>query len=129
MKLDTQNIFLDTSTFEQNNFLIGKKLNTLLNHTGDNSINVFSSEIAIKELKERVRKKIAKAKAEIINNIKEKGTIILNRDDKFFTYFRKKAKSKKIKIVTFGKDKKSDIFPLKIIRKKKFNKNFNKSKK
>ena len=61
---------------------------------------------------------IAKAKAEIINNIKEKGTIILNRDDKFFTYFRKKAKSKKIKIVTFGKDKKSDIFPLKIIRKK-----------
>jgi len=38
---------------------------------------------------------IAKAKAEIINNIKEKGTIILNRDDKFFTYFRKKAKSKK----------------------------------
>ena len=30
---------------------------------------------------------IAKAKAEIIDNIKENGTIILNRDDKFFRYF------------------------------------------
>jgi UDP-N-acetylmuramoyl-tripeptide--D-alanyl-D-alanine ligase len=61
---------------------------------------------------------IAKAKAEIIDNIKKNGTIILNRDDKFFRYFHKKAKLKKIKIVTFGKDEKSDVFPLKIIRNK-----------
>ena len=33
---------------------------------------------------------IAKAKAEIIDNIKEHGTIILNRDDKFFSYLQKK---------------------------------------
>ena len=59
---------------------------------------------------------IARAKAEIIDNIKKKGTIILNRDDKFFSFLKKKAKSKKIKIVTFGKDKKSDIYPLKIIK-------------
>ena len=37
---------------------------------------------------------IAKAKAEIIDNIKENGTIILNRDDKFFRYLYKKAKLK-----------------------------------
>ena len=36
---------------------------------------------------------IAKAKSEIIENIKKDGTIILNRDDKFFNYLFKKAKS------------------------------------
>ena len=61
---------------------------------------------------------IAKAKAEIMNNIKNNGTIILNRDDKFFRYLYKKAKLKKLKIVTFGRNKKSDIFPFKIIKKK-----------
>ena len=61
---------------------------------------------------------IAKAKAEIIDNIKEDGTIILNRDDRFFRYFHQKAKLKKLKIVTFGKDKKSDVYPLRIIKKK-----------
>ena len=61
---------------------------------------------------------IAKAKAEIIDNIKDNGIIILNRDDKFFSYLRNKARSRKIKVVTFGKDKKSDVFPLKIIRNK-----------
>ena len=67
---------------------------------------------------------IAKAKSEIINNIKENGTIILNRDDKFFRYLYKKAKLKKIKIVTFGKDKKSDISLLKSVKKKKSTKIF-----
>ena len=63
---------------------------------------------------------IAKAKAEIINNVKKNGTIILNRDDKFFSFLSKKAKLKKLKIVTFGKNKNSDIFPLKINKKNKF---------
>jgi len=58
-------------------------------------------------------KGIAKAKSEIINNIKENGKIILNRDDKFFNYLNKKAKSKKIKVITFGKSKKSDIYLIK----------------
>ena len=37
-------------------------------------------------------KGIAKAKSEIIDNVKRDGTIILNRDDKFFSYLSKKAK-------------------------------------
>ena len=48
---------------------------------------------------------IAKAKAEMIDTIKENGTIIINRDDKFFNYLQKKAKLKKLKIITFGKYK------------------------
>ena len=61
---------------------------------------------------------IAKAKAEIIDNIKDNGTIIINRDDKFFNYLYKKSKSRKLKIITFGKDKNSDIYPQRIIKKK-----------
>ena len=61
---------------------------------------------------------IVKAKAEIIDNIKENGTIILNRDDRYFRYFYQKAKLKKINIVTFGKDNKSDVYPLKVIKNK-----------
>ena len=63
---------------------------------------------------------IAKAKSEIIDSLKEKETIILNRDDKFFKYMSKKSKFRKLKIVTFGKNKKSDIFPLKIIKNNNF---------
>ena len=61
-------------------------------------------------------KNIAKAKGEIIDNIKENGTIILNRDDKFFRYFLKKAKLKNIKTISFGKNYKSDIYPINITK-------------
>ena len=40
---------------------------------------------------------IAHAKSEIINNIVENGTIILNADDKFFNFFKLKAIKKKVK--------------------------------
>ena len=60
---------------------------------------------------------IAKAKSEIIENICKGGTIILNRDDKFFTYLSKKAKSHKLKIFTFGHHNESDIQVKKIIKK------------
>ena len=40
---------------------------------------------------------IAHAKSEIINNIVENGTIILNADDQFFNFFKSKAKKKKVK--------------------------------
>ncbi len=56
-------------------------------------------------------KDIADAKGEIINNLKRGGGIILNRDDKFFKYLEKKAKLKKIKIVSFGISKKADVHP------------------
>jgi len=52
---------------------------------------------------------IAKAKSEIIENIKVGGTVILNRDDKFFNYLFKKAKSHKLKTITFGTHRKSDV--------------------
>ena len=62
-------------------------------------------------------KGIAKAKAEIIDTIKENGTVILNRDDNFFSYLYKKSKLRKLKVITFGKNKNSDVFPTKIIKK------------
>ena len=52
---------------------------------------------------------IAKAKSEIIENIETGGTIVLNRDDKFFNYLSKKAKTLNLKILTFGINKNSDI--------------------
>jgi len=58
---------------------------------------------------------IAKAKSEIIENIQNGGTIILNRDDKFFNFLSKKAKKYQLKISTFGIHKKSDIRFKKII--------------
>ncbi len=60
---------------------------------------------------------IAKAKSEMIENIKKGGTIILNRDDKFFNYLFKKANSYNLKIVTFGKHRKSNVRLKKIIKK------------
>ncbi len=52
---------------------------------------------------------IAKAKSEIIYNIQEGGTVILNRDDKFFNYFKKIAKKKQIVVKSFGYSKESNI--------------------
>ena len=51
---------------------------------------------------------IAKAKSEIIYNIQKDGSIILNRDDKFFNYFKKIAQKNKVKIISFGYSKKSN---------------------
>tara|TARA_B100002052_G_scaffold258791_1_gene250977 strand:+ start:5179 stop:8022 length:2844 start_codon:yes stop_codon:yes gene_type:complete len=63
---------------------------------------------------------IAKAKSEIIYNIKKGGTIILNRDDKFFNYFKKIANKKNIKITSFGYSEKSDIRFISLIKKNRF---------
>ena len=59
-------------------------------------------------------KGIAKAKGEIINNVENGGTVILNRDDKYFNYLQKKTKKKNLKILTFGFNKKSNIYPVNI---------------
>jgi len=66
-------------------------------------------------------KDIAKAKGEIIYNIQKNGTAILNRDDKFFNYFKKIAEKNKIKIKSFGYSNKSNV---KFVSLKKTNKNF-----
>jgi UDP-N-acetylmuramoyl-tripeptide--D-alanyl-D-alanine ligase len=60
---------------------------------------------------------IAKAKSEIIEKIEPNGTIILNRDDKYFHFLFKKAKKYKLKVLSFGSHKNSDIRLKKIITK------------
>ena len=55
---------------------------------------------------------IAKAKGEIISNIQKSGTVILNRDDKFFNYLKNLAIKNKINIISFGRSKSSDIYPI-----------------
>ncbi len=62
---------------------------------------------------------IAKAKSEIIFNIRKNGTIILNKDDKFFDFFSKLAKKNNLNIISFGKHKNSNIRLLKLKKTKK----------
>ncbi len=61
---------------------------------------------------------IALAKSEIIQNIKDGGTVILNRDDKFWNLFKKKALKKKLKIITFSKYNKANINLYKVVKQK-----------
>jgi len=63
-------------------------------------------------------KDIARAKSEIINNISNDGKLILNKDDVFFKFLSNKARSKKIKVISYSSKKKADIFLSKIIKKK-----------
>ena len=56
---------------------------------------------------------IAKAKSEIIENIVNGGFLILNKDDKYFNYFSKLAKIKKVKVLSFGLKNTSDAFIIK----------------
>ena len=65
-------------------------------------------------------KDIAKAKGEILDNIVENGTIILNKDDKFFDFFSKKAKKNNLNVISFSSKKKADIFLLSIKKIKKY---------
>ena len=64
---------------------------------------------------------IADAKAEIINNIKSNGTLVLNSDDNFFHYHKKIATKKKLKVLSFGIEKKISF--TKLIKIKKIVKN------
>ena len=53
---------------------------------------------------------IAEAKSELINNIIPGGTLIINKDDKYFKYFSAKAKKKKLKVIFFShKDKDANV--------------------
>ncbi len=52
---------------------------------------------------------IAKAKGEIIDNISASGSLIIDRDSKFYNYFKSKAEKRKIKVVSVGYSNKSDI--------------------
>ncbi len=59
---------------------------------------------------------IAKAKSEIIDNIIENGSIVINADDKFYKYFKLKALNRNLKIISFSKKNKSNIKLVKINR-------------
>ena len=61
---------------------------------------------------------IAKAKAELINNIVEDGSIVLNADDQFFNFFKLKSLQKKLKIISFGIKNNSNIKIIKVKRRK-----------
>ena len=65
-------------------------------------------------------KGIAQAKSEIINNIIQGGTIVLNADDHFFKFFKIKAKKNKLKIISFGVKNAANVKLIKI-KKEKFN--------
>ena len=54
-------------------------------------------------------KDIAKAKADIIDNILDDGYLILNKDDKFFSFLSNKARLKKINVISFSSRKNADI--------------------
>ena len=60
---------------------------------------------------------IADAKAEIMNNIKENGIIILNMDDNFYFYHKNLAHKKKLKVISFGIKNKSSMIKLIKIKK------------
>ena len=62
--------------------------------------------------------KIAEAKSELIDNVSENGTIVLNKDDNFFNFFKNKAIKKNLKIISFSKKKKKQIFNLLHVSKK-----------
>ncbi len=59
---------------------------------------------------------IAKAKGEIIDNISSSGSLIIDRDNKFYNYFKSRADKRKLKVVSVGYNAKSDI---RIIKEKK----------
>ncbi len=60
---------------------------------------------------------IAKAKSEIIKNIVSEGSLILNKDDKFYKFLSTKAIKRKLKIFSFSlKDKRSYSYVRKITK-------------
>jgi murE/murF fusion protein len=66
------------------------------------------------------QKGIAKAKSEIIENININGSLILNRDDKYYNYLSRLAKKRKIDVLSFGESTKATARLIKI----KSNKNY-----
>lgn len=51
---------------------------------------------------------IAKAKSEIFEGLKKNGIAIINRDDEFYSLLKNAARTKKI--ISFGLDKKADVY-------------------
>ena len=62
-------------------------------------------------------KQIALAKSEIINNIVNGGSIVLNADDKFYKFHRNIALKKKLQIYSFSINKKTATVSLISVKK------------
>jgi len=62
-------------------------------------------------------KQIALAKSEIIKNIKDGGTLVLNADDQFYNFHKKIAKKRKLKVYAFSIKKKNAEINLDFIKK------------
>ena len=62
-------------------------------------------------------KMIASAKAEIMNNIVQGGSVVLNMDDSFYAYHKNIAVKKKLKVISFGIKNKSSMTKLLKIKK------------
>jgi MurE/MurF fusion protein len=60
---------------------------------------------------------IAEAKAEIMNNIKKDGSVVLNMDDYFYNYHKNFAFKKKLKVISFSIKNKSAMIKLTKIKK------------
>jgi len=88
-----------------------------MNHKGEIS---YLSKIAIPDIAVitniaeahieffRSKKGIAKAKSEIFEGLKKDGIAIINRDDEFYSLMKNAARTKKI--ISFGLNKKSDVY-------------------
>jgi MurE/MurF fusion protein len=62
-------------------------------------------------------KEIALAKSEIIQNVKDHGSIVLNADDEFYNFHKKIAIKRNLKIYTFSMKKKNSDVKLNFIKK------------
>jgi UDP-N-acetylmuramoyl-tripeptide--D-alanyl-D-alanine ligase len=60
------------------------------------------------------KKGIAKAKSEIFEGLKKTGIAIINRDDEFYSLMKNAVRTKKI--ISFGLDKKADVYLYKTLK-------------
>ena len=65
-------------------------------------------------------KEIAEAKSELIENISPNGTMVLNKDDKFYNFFKRKAIKNSLRTISFSlfKNKGADVCVDKLIKSK-----------
>ena len=59
-------------------------------------------------------KDIASAKSELIDNILPGGTLVINRDDQFYFYFKKRALKLNLNVISFSKSHDADIKLIKV---------------
>lgn len=82
--LKTRNIFIDTETFVANNFFQNKNLSRLAEFGKMDTVNLFLTEITIKEIQSNIREELQYAQDEINRfkkNIANKGRILKNVEE------------------------------------------------